>query len=99
MVAGLPHKQTRVLTGPLVTVFGFIAQPETHMFLKPKTMRAATHEYGLVFHYEPPPSRTTYQNFLECVRVARRNLRNMQPRDMIDLQSFLWVLGSDEYKS
>jgi hypothetical protein len=25
-----------VLTWPLVTVFGFIAEPETHIFLKPK---------------------------------------------------------------
>ncbi len=34
-VEALPRKQTRVLTWPLVTVFGFIAQPETHTFLKP----------------------------------------------------------------
>jgi len=34
-VEHLPRKQTRVLTWPLVTVFGFIAEPETHFFLKP----------------------------------------------------------------
>src|SRR4051794_2895926 len=34
-VASLPRRQTRVLTWPLVTVFGFIAQPQTHIFLKP----------------------------------------------------------------
>src|SRR3954452_19028792 len=28
VVAGLPRRQTRVLTWPLVTVFGFIAQPD-----------------------------------------------------------------------
>src|SRR4051812_10630654 len=33
-VAALPRKQTRVLTWPLVTVFGFIAQPDRHIFLK-----------------------------------------------------------------
>jgi hypothetical protein len=27
----------------------------------------------------------------------RAGLRDMRPRDMIDLQSFLWVQGSDEY--
>ncbi|MFI5229313.1 MAG: hypothetical protein ACHQWU_09610, partial [Gemmatimonadales bacterium] len=40
-IAGLPRRQTRVLTWPLVTVFGFIAQPERHMFLKPNVTREA----------------------------------------------------------
>src|SRR6185295_12544911 len=35
VVASLPRKQTRVLTWPLVTVFGFIAQPVVHLFVKP----------------------------------------------------------------
>src|SRR3954469_10802281 len=34
-VASLPRKQTRVLTWPLLTVFGFLALPEIHIFLKP----------------------------------------------------------------
>jgi hypothetical protein len=28
---------------------------------------------------------------------VRRDLRDLGPRDLIDLQSFLWVLGSSEY--
>src|SRR3954464_7175424 len=39
-VANLPRRQTRVLTWPLVTVFGFIAQPKRHVFLKPKVTQA-----------------------------------------------------------
>ena len=35
VVRSLPREQTRVLTWPLVTVFGFIAKPRVHMFLKP----------------------------------------------------------------
>jgi hypothetical protein len=26
-----------------------------------------------------------------------RDLGDLKPRDMIDIQSFLWVLGSEEY--
>ena len=29
--------------------------------------------------------------------LVRPHLRDLRPRDMIDIQSFLWVLGSDEY--
>ena len=61
----LPRRQTRVLTWPVVTVFGFIARPGRDIFLKPN--------------------------------VTRRDLSDLRPRDMIDLQSFMWVQGSDEY--
>jgi hypothetical protein len=28
---------------------------------------------------------------------VRSDISDLKPRDMIDLQSFLWVQGSDEY--
>jgi hypothetical protein len=96
-VGALPRRQTRVLTWPLVTVFGFIAQPQTHIFLKPTVTRIAAREYGFDFHYVSRPSWPTYANLLEFARVVRRDIADMRPRDMIDIQSFLWVQGSDEY--
>lgn len=96
-VAALPRKQTRVLTWPLVTVFGFIAQPERHIFLKPNVTRIAARKYGFEFLYQPKPNWDTYANLLEFADTIRRDLRDMRPRDMIDLQSFMWVQGSDEY--
>jgi hypothetical protein len=97
-VASLPRKQTRVLTWPLVTVFGFIAQPDTHIFLKPKVTRAAAREYGFDFDYKARPSWETYASLLEFAELVRRDLRDLRPRDMIDIQSFMWVQGSDEYE-
>jgi len=97
-VAGLPRRQTRVLTWPVVTVFGFIAQPNVHFFLKPQTMRAAALAYGFDFAYRSRPSWETYASLLESAGMVRRDLRDLRPRDMIDIQSFLWVQGSDEYK-
>ena len=32
-----------------------------------------------------------------AARTVRHDLRDLLPRDMIDIQSFLWVQGSDEY--
>ena len=97
-VAGLPRRQTRVLTWPLVTVFGFLALPDTHFFLKPMVTRAAAREYGFDFNYVSRPNWDTYSNLLEFAGVVSRDLRDMRPRDMIDIQSFLWVQGSDEYE-
>ncbi|MGZ8289162.1 MAG: hypothetical protein ACXW16_10540 [Burkholderiaceae bacterium] len=96
-ISALPRKQTRVLTWPLVTVFGFIAQPEAHMFLKPNVTRIAAREYGHDFQYASRPAWPTYASLMEFAQTVRRDLRHMQPRDMIDIQSFIWVQGSDEY--
>jgi hypothetical protein len=97
VVAALPRKQTRVLTWPLVTVFGFIAQPKQHVFLRPLAMKAAARRLGYDFPYHSRPTWDTYEAYLQMVKHVRRALADDRPRDMIDVQSFLWVLGADEY--
>jgi hypothetical protein len=96
-VAALPRKQTRVLTWPLVTVFGFIAQPQKHIFLKPMVTKIAAQKYGFDFQYRSKPNWETYAHLLEFAETIRGDLRDIRPRDMIDLQSFMWVQGSTEY--
>ena len=98
VIGALPRRQTRVLTWPVVTVFGFIAQPRQHMFLKPNVTRVAAALYGYNFNYQSRPNWSTYAELLEFVATVRRDLRDLAPRDMIDLQSFLWVQGSEEYR-
>jgi len=93
----LPRRQTSVLTWPVLTVFGFIAQPDTHMYLKPIVTRVAARRYGFDFSYASKPSFATYANLLDFAKTVRYDLRDLKPRDMIDLQSFIWVQGSDEY--
>jgi hypothetical protein len=97
VVGNLPRRQTRVLTWPLVTVFGFIAQPDVHIFLKPTVTRIAATAYGFDFAYASRPSWETYASMLQFAETVRRDVRDLRPRDMIDLQSFIWVQGSDEY--
>lgn len=97
VVGSLPRRQTRVLTWPLVTVLGFIAQPEKHIFLKPIVTRRAAEDYGHPFPYRSAPNWETYKALLGFAQDIKRDLRDLRPRDMIDIQSFIWVLGSDEY--
>ena len=97
VVSALPRKQTRVLTWPIVTVFGFIAQPETHIFLKPNVTKTAARKYGLDFHYQSRPAWETYASLIKFAELVSQDLKDLRPRDMIDIQSFIWVQGSDEY--
>lgn len=96
-VGSLPRRQTRVLTWPVVTIFGFIAQPKTQFYLKPTVTKLAAEEYGYDLAYRSRPSWETYADLLSFARQVGADLADLEPRDMIDIQSFLWVLGSSEY--
>jgi hypothetical protein len=96
-VSRLPRVETRVLTWPVVTVIGFIAQPDRHIFLKPNVTRVAAKAYDFDFQYSSRPNWDTYQSLLAFAEEVRRDQRDLHPRDMIDLQGFIWVQGSDEY--
>jgi hypothetical protein len=60
--------------------------------------RAAARAYGFDLPYQSRPSWETYGSLLELAARVQRDLRDLRPRDMIDIQSFLWVQGSDEYR-
>lgn len=98
VVASLPRRGTRVLTWPVVTVFGFIAQPGRQIFLKPNVTRLAAARYGFDLPYRPRPNWTTYHALLQLAALVRRDQADLGPRDLIDVQSFLWVQGSEEYQ-
>lgn len=97
VVRSLPRRQTRVATWPVATVFGFIARPKVHVFVKPLTIQRAAEAYAFDLTYASQPGWATYSSVLELARTVREDLRDLRPRDQIDVQSFLWVLGSDEY--
>jgi hypothetical protein len=96
-LASLPRKQTRVLTWPLQTVFSFIAKPNEFIFLKPRVTQLAAKKYDFDFIYKSKPNWETYQSYLDFAERVRMDIAWLKPRDMIDVQSFIWVLGSEEY--
>jgi hypothetical protein len=60
-------------------------------------MRRAAKAYGMELPYQSRPDWAHYQALLQFAGTVRRDLGDLRPRDMIDIQSFLWIQGSDEY--
>lgn len=89
--------QTRALSWPIVTVFGFLARPEVHAYLKPNVAKNAALNYGFDLKYRPFPNWEGYRDYLNLCEQVKLDLQDLKPRDMIDVQSFLWVQGSGEY--
>jgi hypothetical protein len=89
--------EPRISTWPVATVFGFLAHPNVHVFLKPRVTRRAAALYDFPFVYASKPNLETYESLLDFADRVRKDTRDLHPRDMIDAQSFIWIMGSDEY--
>ncbi|MFN3166142.1 MAG: hypothetical protein ACE37H_03655 [Phycisphaeraceae bacterium] len=94
----LPVIKGRVHTWPVATIYPYIAQPEIHIFLKPKVTQCAAEILGFNLHYKSNPNWQTYSSLLTMAETYRKQLAALKPKDMIDMQSFFWITcgGYDE---
>ena len=85
------------MTWPLATVFAFIIAFETYL---PQTRcySCRREKVRFPFHYQPRLSWGTYESLLNFAERIQHDLRDLHPKDMIDIQSFIWLQGSDEYE-
>jgi hypothetical protein len=80
VIAGLPRRQARVLTWPVVTVFGFIAEPGTHIFLKPVVTKRAAEALEFPFEYRSQPGWETYSELLRRAGHSKEPARSPSAR-------------------
>jgi hypothetical protein len=94
----VPQRQTRLAKWPVVTLFPFIARPASHLILKPTLTKRAADRLGFDLAYTPRPNARTYAAMIRYVSWLRAALASWHPKDLIDLQSFIWVTCSEEYE-
>jgi hypothetical protein len=99
VLSSLPRKQTRVLNWPLQTVFPFIADPKKDIFLKPVITKKAASNYLFNFSYASKPNWQTYKRYLDFAMQIKADIKELKPRDLIDIQSYIWVMGDDRYET
>jgi hypothetical protein len=78
---------------PILTLFPFLADPATHMFLKPEVTKEAADIVGVDLSYDPALNWETYSGALALAETVDIELetRGLHPADHIETQSFLWV--------
>jgi hypothetical protein len=94
----VPQRQTRLAKWPVVTLFPFVAHPGRYLILKPRIAREASRKFKFDLLYESRPNARTHDAFLGFARAVGRELVRWKPRDMIDIQGFIWVTCSEEYE-
>lgn len=92
----LPQPKTSTHQWPIQTIFPFLADPGQHIFVKPKVTQLAAERFKFDLGYRPQPAWDVYARILQFAAELRADLADLQPQDMVDIQSFLWVTGRME---
>jgi len=80
----------------VVTYLPFLWRPDAHMFLKPEVTQDFATRVGhrFRFDYEAQLDIAVYDSLLDLARQTEGVLAELGPRDRIDVQSFIWVVGA-----
>jgi hypothetical protein len=82
----------------IVTYLPFLWRPDEHMFLKPEVTKDFAERVGHRFarDYEAPLRLPVYESLLDLAAKTAQEIAELKPRDRVDVQSFIWVVGSTE---
>ena len=66
------------------------------MFLKPEATKDFAERVGHRFAstYEPRLEMAVYESLLDLASKTTSEIAELKPRDRIDVQSFIWVVGN-----
>jgi len=79
--------------------FLFILHPDKYMFVKPTITQFASELCGFEINYKPQLNWLTYKSVLDFSNYLFSELAELKPRDMIDVQSFMWCIAPGTYQS
>lgn len=79
----------------VATYYLFVADPENQMFLKPRVTQEAADVCAFELNYRPELTWLTYKSVLEFSKYLMNELADLKPKDMIDVQSFIWCIAQD----
>ncbi|WP_444856300.1 hypothetical protein [Sphingosinicella sp.] len=81
---------------PILTYLPFLWRPDRHMFLKPEKTLNYAQRIGHAFQhdYVPGLEPEVYDSLLGLAAHTEAGIARLAPIDRIDVQSFIWVVGS-----
>jgi len=83
----------------VLTYFLFIRYPEKHIFLKPMITQSAASIMRFELNYSSQLNLKTYHSLLKLAGALKSRLIEvgLTPKDMIDVQSFIWSVDPSTY--
>jgi len=82
---------------PIITTFRFFLFPATDVSIKPVNLKRAAELSRFEINYKPQLNWLTYHSVLKFCQYITENSVDLKPRDMIDVQSFIWCIDPHSY--
>jgi hypothetical protein len=82
----------------IASYYLFIFFPEKYMFVKPTVTQNTAEICGYDIHYKPQLNWLTYKSVLDFSNYLFQEISVLKPRDMIDVQSFMWCISPEMRK-
>ena len=82
----------------LATIFLYAIYPDKYMFVKPETTKVAAEISNFFINYDSKPTWDTYNRILNFSSYLRVKIAELKPKDMIDVQSFMWCMNPETIK-
>ena len=79
------------------TYFLFIIHPDKYMFVKPTITQYSSELCGYEINYKSQLNWLTYKSVLGFSEYIKSEMSELKPRDMIDVQSFMWCIAPGTY--
>lgn len=81
------------------TYFLFIVHPSKYMFVKPTITQYSADLCRFEVNYKPQLNWLTYKSVLKFSEYLFSKLSDLEPVDMIDVQSFMWCIAPGTYEA
>jgi len=77
----------------IISYLLFVVFPEKYMFVKPRITEKAAEVSAFEINYVPGLSWLTYKSVLNYAQYLTTELSTLNPKDMVDIQSFMWSIA------
>ena len=82
---------------PIVSYFQFVRFPSEYMFIKPMVTQNVAATLSFEINYNSDLNWLTYDSVQKLAKYLKARLVEMKPRDMIDVQTFMWCIDPTVY--
>ena len=80
---------------PMATYYLMLHDPARHIFVKPTPFRTVMKQIKATLTWQAHPTAEAYEQLRELSAAILERLRPLGARDMIDVQSFIWIVQKE----
>lgn len=84
--------QVKVTCWPAATYFLMLSDYKRHIFVKPEVYKSLLENLNSPIEWNTDPNADLYATFQALAKRLRERLGSLGARDMLDVQSFMWVV-------